>query len=1027
MTGDNTISPSGSYSLNAGIIPRTLYHLFNSAEEEGFDFAVKCSFIELYNEDLRDLLSDQSKKITILDSSHSNEPQNSKRYKDMTKGQENVFIESARQGIEVLQSGLDKRQVASTKMNDTSSRSHTIFSITVYITMNKGRKSPTPNSDALPNENRISSTVSNACVVGKINLVDLAGSENIGKSGAENKRAREAGLINKSLLSLGRVINGLVSKSPHIPYRESMLTRLLQDSLGGHTRTCIIATISPAQINVEETLSTLEYASKAKNIKNKPQAGSLVSKSDLLKEWSDNFIRMKKDLDATRKKNGIYLTEEQFNQNKAENYDLKLQNEELRRKITQLENQVKSNSEMLESTKLQYITAKRQLSESQVQLESCQSQLQTEIALKETHFRKEKELEQINQELRALVNEKSRDISRLQSKLLTKKEHDEINRQNLQSYTAKISDTYTALETIFTTNCQTSNKELDNLKNSFSDFFSAQSFKLRTIIEGIKRTDAETKDLVSQLASSEEQKTHRQKIKAEIENVRELFKSQIQTGLQDLERFSAQLVSQVHEKIQQFDSLTNDHSRRLRVDVYEFFKNINEITNTQNDQILSLNEQLRTLQKNLTDNMNKALTVDLSQAIAEEKKAAKTERENLLKTFEAMLMKEEKRREENLLSKIHGISSSTMSTSTELVSKQNNVQKMIASTVAEGKDKLGKVIEKSTIQLDSLVDSLSTSHAKSGQELKTNADMASNDIQSTIKVQSSKVTEELSRIDAFSSKVDKSYEAEYNSLQNATKHLYELSRRSKSEMEKELSAILAGSSDENSEPLKLLDASISKWKQFNEESTFKLCEFKNTFFSGIQYTTDPTTGTTPAKALDEQENVPPQAFRRSIEANERPKPPAIPPSPIHNFKSSAYSIIANALLADSPTHLSTIPSPSSPEHQESLLSLANHNPAPTEVSTIVQIDSPAQRAPLSVLNEEALNESSLTDHSRSSSNSNLVKSSKIPLRPYQLKTKNGTSNVGLDVNNSMITKRKRIPLDNSHDKSKIKMARTERN
>ena len=92
-------------------------------------------------------------------------------------------------------------------------------------------------------------------------------------------------MINQSLLTLGRVINALVDKSPHIPYRESKLTRLLQDSLGGQTRTCIIATVGPALSNLEETVSTLEYASKAKNIRNKAQVGAwLVSKTTLFRE-----------------------------------------------------------------------------------------------------------------------------------------------------------------------------------------------------------------------------------------------------------------------------------------------------------------------------------------------------------------------------------------------------------------------------------------------------------------------------------------------------------------------------------------------------------------------------------------------------------------------------------------------------------------------------------------------------------------------------------------------------------------------
>src|SRR6185369_5321754 len=95
-----------------------------------------------------------------------------------------------------------------------------------------------------------------------------------------------AGLINKSLLTLGRVINALVDRSAHIPYRESKLTRLLQDSLGGRTKTCIIATISPARSNLEETISTLDYAFRAKNIRNQPQLNGLMNKKTLLRDFT---------------------------------------------------------------------------------------------------------------------------------------------------------------------------------------------------------------------------------------------------------------------------------------------------------------------------------------------------------------------------------------------------------------------------------------------------------------------------------------------------------------------------------------------------------------------------------------------------------------------------------------------------------------------------------------------------------------------------------------------------------------------
>lgn len=118
---------------------------------------------------------------------------------------------------------------------------------------------------------------------GKLYLVDLAGSENIARSGSVDKRAREAANINQSLLTLGRVITCLVEHQPHIPYRESKLTRLLQDSLGGRMKTSMIATVSPAHCNVEETLSTLDYAHRAKSVANKPEVNQKVSQKVIMK------------------------------------------------------------------------------------------------------------------------------------------------------------------------------------------------------------------------------------------------------------------------------------------------------------------------------------------------------------------------------------------------------------------------------------------------------------------------------------------------------------------------------------------------------------------------------------------------------------------------------------------------------------------------------------------------------------------------------------------------------------------------
>jgi kinesin family protein 11 len=131
-------------------------------------------------------------------------------------------------------------------------------------------------------------------------------------------RAREAGEINKSLLTLGRVINALVEHSGHVPYRDSKLTRLLRDSLGGKTKTCIIATISPSVYCLEETLSTLDYAHRAKNIKNKPEVNQRMMKSAVIKDLYSEIDRLKQEVFAAREKNGIYIPRERYLQEEAE-------------------------------------------------------------------------------------------------------------------------------------------------------------------------------------------------------------------------------------------------------------------------------------------------------------------------------------------------------------------------------------------------------------------------------------------------------------------------------------------------------------------------------------------------------------------------------------------------------------------------------------------------------------------------------------------------------------------------------------
>ncbi|CAN1275073.1 Kinesin-like protein KIN-5B [Linum perenne] len=290
----------GDLPAEAGVIPRAVRQIFDTLEAQKADYSMKVTFLELYNEEIADLLASednarfiddrQKKPISLMEDG---------RGCVVVRGLEEEVVYSANDIYSLLERGASKRRTADTLLNKRSSRSHSIFSITVHI-----------------KEANIGDEELIKC--GKLNLVDLAGSENISRSGAREGRAREAGEINKSLLTLGRVINALAEHTAHIPYRDSKLTRLLRDSLGGKTKTCIIATISPSGHSLEETLSTLDYAHRAKNIRNKPEANQKISKAVLLKDLLLEIDRMKEDVRAARERNGVYVPHDRFAMEEAE-------------------------------------------------------------------------------------------------------------------------------------------------------------------------------------------------------------------------------------------------------------------------------------------------------------------------------------------------------------------------------------------------------------------------------------------------------------------------------------------------------------------------------------------------------------------------------------------------------------------------------------------------------------------------------------------------------------------------------------
>lgn len=295
------------------------------------EFSMRVSYLELYNEELCDLLStDDTAKIRIFDDVN-------KKGSVIVQGLEEIPVRCKSDVYRLLAKGQERRRTAATLMNAQSSRSHTVFSILVHI-------------------KEIGNDDEEMLKIGKLNLVDLAGSENISKAGNEKGiRTRESVNINQSLLTLGRVITALVERTPHIPYRESKLTRLLQESLGGRTKTSIIATVSPGHKDLEETLSTLDYAHRAKHIQNKPEINQRLTKKVVLKEYTEEIDRLKRDLNAAREKNGIYLASDTYNDML---YKMETQQKELNEKI------------------VVFKTLKEEISEKTKMFEDCQRNLE---------------------------------------------------------------------------------------------------------------------------------------------------------------------------------------------------------------------------------------------------------------------------------------------------------------------------------------------------------------------------------------------------------------------------------------------------------------------------------------------------------------------------------------------------------------------------------------------------------------------------------------------------------------------------
>eukprot|EP00276_Gloeochaete_wittrockiana_P018094 CAMPEP_0184337354 /NCGR_PEP_ID=MMETSP1089-20130417/5742_1 /TAXON_ID=38269 ORGANISM="Gloeochaete wittrockiana, Strain SAG46.84" /NCGR_SAMPLE_ID=MMETSP1089 /ASSEMBLY_ACC=CAM_ASM_000445 /LENGTH=1226 /DNA_ID=CAMNT_0026663017 /DNA_START=221 /DNA_END=3901 /DNA_ORIENTATION=- len=278
QTGSGKSYSMVGYGANKGIIPISCDEMFKKIgrnDDANRSYQVTVSMLEIYNEKIKDLLDLKVNTPGVLKLKQND----SGVY---VEGLSAMPVPSYKDMENQMEKGTTNRTVAATNMNATSSRAHTVFTIVFTIVTN----TPMGKSE----------------VQSKINLVDLAGSERAESTGATGDRLKEGCAINQSLTSLGNVISALADassgkKNVFIPYRNSALTRLLQDALGGNSKTIMIAALSPADINFEETLSTLRYADRAKRIKNSAKKNENPTEK-LIRELKEENERLKKALES---------------------------------------------------------------------------------------------------------------------------------------------------------------------------------------------------------------------------------------------------------------------------------------------------------------------------------------------------------------------------------------------------------------------------------------------------------------------------------------------------------------------------------------------------------------------------------------------------------------------------------------------------------------------------------------------------------------------------------------------------------
>uniref|UniRef100_A0A3Q0SAS7 Kinesin-like protein n=1 Tax=Amphilophus citrinellus TaxID=61819 RepID=A0A3Q0SAS7_AMPCI len=406
-----------------GIIPRIVQDIFNYiySMDENLEFHIKVSYFEIYLDKIRDLLDVSKTNLPV------HEDKNRVPY---VKGCTERFVCTPEEVMEAIDEGKNNRSVAVTNMNEHSSRSHSIFLINIKQENSKTEQKLT----------------------GKLYLVDLAGSEKVGKTGAEGTVLDEAKMINKSLSALGIVISALAEGSTYIPYRDSKMTRILQDSLGGNCRTTMVICCSPSAYNDAETRSTLLFGQRAKTIKNqvtmnveltaeqwkskwekekeknKTLRNSVTWLENELNRWrSGESVPVEEQFDKEKAKEEVQAMDSTLNSDKAapkpalssvpgvkltdaekEKYEAEMA--KLYKELDDKDDEINQQSQLVETLKQQMLDQEELLVSSRRDHDTLQTELNRLLAENEASKEEVKEVLQALEELAVNYDQKSQEV-----------------------------------------------------------------------------------------------------------------------------------------------------------------------------------------------------------------------------------------------------------------------------------------------------------------------------------------------------------------------------------------------------------------------------------------------------------------------------------------------------------------------------------------------------------------------------------------------------------------------------------------